>query len=150
MAGYALKASYPTVQVLSPTLVNNVVYCTILTNPTGVIASIPVQKEVFDNGTSGPELTNLADAIEQIMASEPVIAAAGTQSLDASGLLQDFVTFTVQYTPPNTSGTSITADADVPVGYLNFTDGAIGQASLANVEAIITKVYDNLQGISAG
>src|SRR5438093_12794287 len=98
MASYALKGSYPTVQVLSPTLVNNIIYCTIQTSPAGVIASIPVQRDVFNKGQAGPELTNFANAIEQIMNVTPVVAAAGTQSLDASGLLQDFVTFTVEYT----------------------------------------------------
>jgi hypothetical protein len=150
MAGFALKASYPTVQVLSPTLVNDVMYCTIETSPSNVIASIPVQKDVFDASAGGPELTNFADAIEQVMTSANISTAVGTQSLDASGLLQDFVTFTVFYNPPGTTGQTITADADVPVGYLNFTDALIGEASLANVDKIINDTYANLKALAAG
>jgi hypothetical protein len=150
VASYALIASESTVQVLSPTVVNDVVYCTIQTQPSGVIASMPVQKNVFDSGTAGPELTALADAIEQIMALTEVVAATGTQTIDSSGLIADQVAFTVEYVPPGTTSTSITAEALVPIGYLNFTDALIGQTSLANTEAIITAVYNNLQNAAGG
>lgn len=144
MAGYALKGNYPTVQVLSPTLVNNVEYATIQTTPSLVIASMPIQKDVFDAGGGGPELHAFANAIEQIMADDRVISAAGTQSLTTSGLTQDYVTFTVEYVPPGSSGTSITTDADVRVASLNFEDAEIGRTLLASVEAIIDAAYNNL------
>jgi hypothetical protein len=144
VAGYALKGSYPTVQVLSPSLVNDVQYCTIQTDPSGVIASIPVQQDIFDSGATGPELTNFADAIEQIMNDVNVIGAVGSQTLDANGLLADQVAFTVEYVAPGSSGTSVTAEALVPVTMLNFTDAQIGTASLANVQAIIDATYANL------
>lgn len=150
MAGYALKATYPTVQVLSPSLVNNVEYATIQTTPSLVIASMPIQKDVFDAGGGGPELRAFANAIEQIMADDRVVAAAGTQSLTQSGLTQDYVTFTVQYVPPGSSGTSITADADVRVASLNFEDGEIGRTLLASVEAIIDATYNNLVATANG
>jgi hypothetical protein len=144
VAGYGLIASHATVQVLSPTVVNDVVYCTIQTNPSGVIASIPVQQDVFDSGTAGPELTALSDAIEQIMNDANVIAGVGAQTIDANGLLADQVAFTVEYVAPGSSGTSVTAEALVPVTMLNFTDALIGQTSLGNVQAIIDATYQNL------
>lgn len=150
MAGYALKASYPTVQVLSPSLVNNVVYATIQTTPSLVIASMPIQKDVFDAGGGGPELRAFANAIEQIMADDRVVAAAGTQSLTQSGLTQDYVTFTVEYVAPGSSGTSNTADADVRVASLNFEDAEIGRTLLAAVEAIIDETYNNLVAMASG
>lgn len=150
MAGYALKASYPTVQVLSPSLVNNVVYATIQTTPSLVIASMPIQKDVFDAGGGGPELRAFANAIEQIMADNRVVAAAGTQSLTQSGLTQDYVTFTVEYVAPGSSGTSNTADADVRVASLNFEDAEIGRTLLAAVEAIIDETYNNLVAMASG
>ena len=148
--GYELLTSESTVQVLSPSVVNNVVYCTIRTTPSGAIVSIPVQEKSFNDKTSGVELTNLANATEQIMGLDHVIAGSGVQELDNSGLLVDKVAFTVEYVPTGTTGTSVTAEALVPVGYLNFTDGAIGQASLTNVEAIIDDVYANLQAAAGG
>jgi hypothetical protein len=150
VATYSLLASDSTRQVLSPTVVNDVEYCTIQTAPSGVIAGIPVQQDVFNSNEAGPELTNFADAIEQVMALPHVVAGVGVQSIDQNGLLQDQVSFTVQYVPTGSSGTSITADALVPVPMLNFTDAAIGQAALADVEAIISGVYANLQNAAGG
>jgi hypothetical protein len=131
-------------------VVNDVVYCTIQTEPSGVIASMPVQQTVFDAGQAGVELGNFADAIEQIMVNAHVNAATGSQTIDESGLLQDFVTFVVDFEPPGTTGTSVTADADVPVTMLNFTDAEIGRASLDNVNAILNQVYGNLRIASEG
>jgi hypothetical protein len=136
--------------VISANFVNNVVYCTIQTEPSGVIASIPVQQVVFDAGQSGPELTNLANAIEQIMNLPEVIAGTGSQTIDPTGLLADNVVFTVQYVSPTTPPSGVTAEAVVPVDTLNFTDGQIGQVALANVENIITDVYNNLKEAAGG
>src|SRR5690242_15017557 len=127
MAGYSLLTSEDTVQVLSPTVVNDVVYCTIRTTPSGVIAAIPVQRDKFDKGETGVELTNFADAIEQIMALSEVVAGSGKQSIDANGLLADEVAFTVEYVPSANASTSITAEAVVPTPMLNFTDAEIGR-----------------------
>ena len=150
MAGYSLQGSYSTVQVLSPTLVNPVVYCTIKTSPSGVIASIPVEQSVFDAGTSGVELQNFADAIEQVMTNPEVVAAVGEQVIDPSGLLADNVVFTVQYVSANTPASGVTAEAAVPVASLNFTDALIGSVLLQNVDSIISGVYDNLQNAAGG
>jgi hypothetical protein len=150
VAGYSLKGSYETVQVLSPTVINPVVYCTIATLPSGVIAAMPVEKRVFNSGQAGVELGNFADAIEQIMADARVISAVGEQLIDPSGLLADNVVFTVQYVSANTAPSGVTAEAVVPVGYLNFTDAEIGRVSLGNVEAIIDGVYANLQSAADG
>jgi hypothetical protein len=145
VASYSLKGSYSTVQVLSPTLVNDVVYCTIQTIPSGVIASVPVQQREFDTKQTGPQLTNFANAIEQTMSDPRVIAGVGEQTIDPSGLLADNVVFTVQYVSANTAPTGVTAEALVPVSYLDFSDAEIGRASASNVDGIITQVYDSLK-----
>ena len=111
---------------------------------------MPVQADVFKVGGAGPELTAFTNAIEQIMDIEPVIAAVGEQSIDASGLLKDNVAFTVEYTPTSTTPTSVTAEALVPVGMLNFEDALIGRTLLAEVEAIIDGVYNNLKAAAEG
>ena len=88
MASYALLASESTVQVLSPTLTNDVVYCTIHTQPSGVIASMPVPKLAFDANSAKPELTAFANAIEQIMAAPRVKTVAEVPA--SLGLKIDF------------------------------------------------------------
>lgn len=150
MASYSIQGSYSTVQVITPSLVQPIQYTTIQTQPSGVVASIALDQLEFQAGTSAPLLIAFADAIEQIMANPVVIAGIGTQQLDPNGLLADYVTFTVQYTGAGAAGSGVTAEADVPVGMLNFTDGAIGALLLSEVDAIITKAYDALASAAAG
>jgi hypothetical protein len=150
VASYSIQGSYSTVQVLTPSLVNPIEYVTIQTQPSSVIASMPIQRDVFHSGGGGPELTAFSNAIEQIMARSEVIAGIGSQQLDPNGLLADFVTFTVQYVGPNTASSGVTAEADVPVGMLNFEDALIGRTLLAQVIAIITATYNALKAAAAG
>jgi hypothetical protein len=150
MSSYALEGSYSTVQVLSPTLVQNVVYCTISTSPSGVIASMPVLETTFENNAAGAELTNFANAIEQIMQNTAVIAAVGSQTIDPTGLLTDNVVFTLEYSDPTTGPTGATAEAIVPVTLLNFSDAEIGTTLLGDVDDILNGVYGNLRSAAGG
>ena len=148
--GYSLVGSYETVQVLSPTTINDVVYCTIKTHPSGVIASLPINKTLFDAGQSGVELRAFAQAIEQTMNDPRVIAAAGSQSIDDSGLLADNVTFTVQYVDPVHAPNGATALATVPVYALNFSNLSSAGAQEGTVNTTIDGVYANLKAAAGG
>ena len=150
MASYSIQGSYSTVQVITPTLTQPIQYTTIQTQPSGVIASIALDQADFNAGTSTPLLVAFADAIEEIMQRPEVIAGIGTQQIDPNGLLTDYVTFTVQYVSSNTASSGVTAEADVPVGMLNFTDGAIGSLLLQEVDAIIAQAYNGLKTIAGG
>lgn len=147
---YALVGSYDTVQVLSPTLTVDVVYCTIATQPSSAIVSRTVNRSVFDQGQAGVQLTNFADAVEQILSDTRVIAATGDQSIDLSGLLADFVVFTVQYVDPVLAPNGATAEASVGVDQLDFSDVTIGPTLLQGVLAIIDQTYTNLQAAASG
>ena len=151
MASYDLLASIQTVQVLSSTVINDVVYCTIQTNPSGVIASLPVSVAAFNANAAAEQLTSFADNIETLMQQQGVVAATGEQTIDSNGLLTDNVTFTVQYVPPGSSSTSITASAVVPVGLLSEGgDPAIEAVLLPQAETIIRDVYANLKSAAGG
>jgi hypothetical protein len=150
VAGYTLIGNYSTVQSISPTIANPIEYCTIQTHPSSVIASIPVQETTFQTNQANVQLGNFANAIEQVMDLPHVIAGVGEQTIDPNGLLADTVSFTVEYVGTSTVPTSVTAEASVPVGLLDFTDGEIGRTLLAEVEAIIDGVYGNLQSAAGG
>jgi hypothetical protein len=150
MASYSIQGSYRTVQVITPTLTQPIQYTTIQTKPSNVIASIALDQIDFEAGTGATILGIFADAIETIMNHPEVIAGIGTQQLDPNGLLTDYVTFTVQYVSANTAASGVTAEADVPVGMLNFTDGAIGALLLQEVDAIIAKAYNALKAAAGG
>lgn len=145
MASYTLLASESTIQVLAPTVTNEVLYCTIMTHPSSAVVSMPIPVEATGVASGNPELRAYANAVEQIMARPEVIAAVGSQELDQSGLTSDYVIFTVQYVQPGTTGTSVTADAKVHSASLNFEDGQIGVTLLDSVLAIIADVYDGLK-----
>lgn len=150
MASYTLISSYSTVQVLSPTVVNDVVYCTLQTIPHGVIASVPVDQTEFDVNGTGPILESTAEAIETVMTDSRVVSGSPNQTVDDSGLLQDNIVFVVQYVPTGSSGTNITANAVVPIALLNFSEEPRDQLHSAQVQSIIDGVYANLQNAAGG
>lgn len=150
MASYSLIGSYATVQVISSTLVLRIQYCTIQTEPSKVIASIAIAEADFKGGTANVLLGDFADAIETIMNHPEVIAGVGSQTIDENGLLEDNVVFTVQYVGPTTPASGVTTEAVVPVGLLNFTDGAIGALLLQQVDAIIAAAYNALKAAAGG
>ncbi len=147
---YSLVGSYSTVQVLSPTTINEVEYATIQAQPSGVIASVPVSRLVFDKGEAGPELANFAQAIGTVMSDPRVIAGVGSQSIDDTGLLADYVVFTVQYIDPVRAPNGATALASVPVGVLLTTNATganvFGQGPLGIIDA----VFSNLKAAAGG
>jgi hypothetical protein len=151
VAAFAIVGSYPTVQVISPTLVLDIQYTTIQTSPSGVIASLPLAKADFDAGTAGPLLTDYANNIELLMRQPHVIAGRGEQALDANGYLEDNVVFTVQYVPASSSASSVTADAVVPTGLLTEGgDPAFERILIQEAEAIIAAAYSSLVSLAGG
>lgn len=151
MASYGLIASETTVQVISPKLVLNVEYATIQTQPSGVIASLAVPKAEFDSGGAKIVLQDYATNIETLMALPHVIAGIGAQTLDANGLIQDNVIFTVEYRPAAANVTSVTAEAVVPTGLLSEGgDPAIENLLIHEAEAIITAAYNSLVAMAGG
>lgn len=149
-SAYTLLASEQTVQVLSPTVVNDVLYCTISTWRSNVIASYPIPQGDFESENAEPVLTTFAQAIEEVMALPNVVAGVGSQVLDASGLLSDNVVFTVQYVQPGTTGTNVTAEAVVPVSLLTQSLSGPSQPNIAAAKAIIDATYADLQKIAGG
>lgn len=137
-------------QVLSPTTVNDVVYCTIATHPSNVVASMPIDQQFFAADTTSNQLLKFAEAIEAIMGSGHVIGGIGAQSIDVNGLLQDQVVFTVQYVPPDAGSTSITAEAVVPVDYLRDPRVTTSGGGLLLAQQIVDKVYASLQNAAGG
>lgn len=149
-ATYELLASESTVQVQSPTVVVPVVYCTIRTVPSGVVCARPVDEQEFFAETVATRLDLFAQAVEEIMALDYVIAGTGSQTLDPSGLLVDNVVFTVQYVPPGTTGTEITADATVPATMLNDPRATTSGGGITAAKAIVQDAYMALQSAAGG
>jgi len=146
-ANYTVIASESSIQVLSPTLTQPIVQTTLVTHPSNVIASLALDQLDFEAGTAGAILEPFAANIETIMGLNIVIAGQGSQSLDANGLIQDTVDFTVQYVNPAVPGSSLTAVVSVPAGMLTATETFGGVGGIAAAEQLINDAYSRLESL---
>lgn len=133
---------------MSQTVAADVLYCTIQTPATGVVASLPIPQGEFESVNASSELSFFARGIEEVMALPNVIAGRGTQLLDANGLLQDVLVFTVEYVPSTPGATSITAEATVPNAAVMGSSTTPGQPGITAAKAEVDKVYAALQALA--
>ena len=140
---YQLVASQSSIQVLSADAIQDVVIATIQTNPSKVIASAYVPKLMWDAGNAPGLLNDYASNIETIMDVSYVLAASPGQTLDASGLLQAELTFTIGYTPPGSNFPPATVDVPIAADRLYATGGPI-TAVVPGVLADLNDAYNNL------
>ena len=147
---YDLLTSSSSIQVLSPTLTQPIVDVTMQTKPHGVIMDYWVDQDAWDAGTAPAILEAVAGGVEHIMHSEPVIAAIGSQQLDANGLLAQYVTFTVAYQVPGSNAGPATVEVDVPVGDFGQDTIAGENFGLADASTLIQDAYSKLKALAAG
>lgn len=147
---YNLLGTESSIQALSPTLTLPTVNSILQTIPHGVIFDYWLAKADFDAGTAPALLEAVCGGVEHIMTSQPVIAGVGNQRLDSNGLLAQFITFTVAYTPPG--GTANAATVDVEVSVNDFGQDTIGGQNfgLNDAIAIIQAAYTKLEALAAG
>ena len=149
MAGaYDLLSSNSTVQVLSPTLSQPAVDIWIATKPSHAVVNLVLDKGTFDSNEGNVVLALFAGEVEAVLAQGKAIGAVGTSDLDASGLREVFVTFTVGYAVPGSNLPPATVDVDVPVGLLAGAQGAEGGGALAEAEAMIDGAYAKLVALA--
>jgi len=141
---YQLVTSQSTVQVLSPTVVQDAVVATIQTEPHGVIADYWLTQDEWDEGAAPDLLTAYAANIEQIMDDPHVLSAASGRSLDASGLVQSELTVTVGYSTPGSSFPPATVDVTIPANLLKPNAGTGSGSGVAQAVAMIDAAYAQL------
>lgn len=149
MAGaYDLLSSNSTVQVLSPTLSAPAIDIWISTKPSRAVVNLVLDKGTFNSNEGEVVLALFSGSVEEILAGGKAISAVGTSDLDASGLREVYVTFTVGYTPPGSNLPPATVDVDVPVGLLAGAQGSAGAGALAAAEAMIDSAYNKLAALA--
>src|SRR5215469_8701240 len=146
-ANYTLLTTASTVQVLSPTLTQPVVDCTLQTKPSGVVFDYWMDQDTFnaENPNAAPILEAVCAGVEHIMASQPVIAGVGSQQLDPNGLLAQYITFVVAYQVPGSPVGPATLDVDVPVGDFGQDSIAGQNFGLEDAEKRIQQAYASLE-----
>lgn len=92
---FTVIAQNRTVLVRSPTLVVDVVEVHAVTRPHGVTFVRAVPVATWQRGGVGAALEPIAEHIEHIMESRPVVSAGAVQSVNRNGLVQNAVEFVV-------------------------------------------------------
>jgi len=147
---YNLLSSNSTVQVLSPTLSQPAVDVWISTGAYRQVVNLVLDRGTFNSNEGHVVLALFAGSVDQLLAEGKAIGAVGTSDLDASGLREVFVTFTVGYQVPGSNLPPATVDVDVPVGLLAGAQGSAGAGAFAEAQAMIDAAYAKLEALAAG
>ena len=115
---YSLLATESAVHVLSTTDVVDAVRATVQTPSHGIVAASIVPAVNWGTVVGTNQLNQVAFDVDYIIDHTAAIAGIGSQSIDANGLLQQVVTFTVAYTPPGSTLPPLTGTVDVPMPLL--------------------------------
>lgn len=115
---YKLLATEDTVHTLSTQDTIDAVRATLQSPVHDVIAASIVPKTIFGSAAGSQQLNQVAFDVDYIIDHTAAIAATGNQSIDANGLLNQVVTFTVAYTPPGSTLPPLTTTVDVPMPLL--------------------------------
>ena len=134
----------PSVQSL-PNLTAYVQVCTFYSLPSGSILVRTIPQADFEKGGGKALMDSLSDAVESILEEDFVKDATGVNTIDASGLIQDNVDFTVEYVPTYPTPGEITGLVRIPVNVLtadsafgNFLEGG-SAAERLNAEYVLLK-----------
>lgn len=141
---YQLVTSQSSTQVLSPTVVQEMVVATIQTLPHRVIADYWLTREQWDGGDAARVLTAFAANIERIMDDPHVLRASSGRSLDPSGLVASELTVTVGYSTPGSGFPPATVDVVIPASDLRPAESRPGGSGVDAALAIIDTAYQQL------
>ena len=147
---YTLLNSVDSVQVYGPDLVSETLVCTILSGPSGstLLRTVPSTEFQADQGQG--ILASLSDTVEQILQAGVATAAVGNQRVDPSGLLADYVDFTVTYVPQSPVPGSIEAVVSIPVNTLTADTSFGSFLSGGSAADQIQATYDRLKAMATG
>jgi hypothetical protein len=152
-AAFTTLSAYKTVQVLSPTVVQDVEYVTAQSIPNGLGFAYAVDYESWQSGEGMGGLILLAQALEAIFEQGQISGSEPLQDIDANGLLSDFVSITVSYDQSAVGLPALTEVVDVPISAFIAQNPGIGGVVIPGVELpndYVTAAYARLQTLAAG
>ena len=147
---YDLLATATRIQVLSPTLTMPIVDATLQSKPTGMIFNFWVAKAAWDAGTAPALLEGVAQNAEHLIEATPAISGFGFEQLENSGLLKQYITYTVAATAPGGTPNALTVEVDIPISDLDQDTIGGTNYGLDDAEAKIQAAYDQLVAAAAG
>ena len=144
MAGYVTLPTHRTVQVISATTVLDVMELPFITSPSGVTAQVYAPYVSWLATGADAFIAPVATAIEDLISGGLATGGTFTQDVDpTSGLLIDYVTFTVSYTTTDGRGT-FTTTVDVPITALGADTGFGAVVAALDPAQLLRNAYDQL------
>ena len=144
MAAYTTLPTHRTVQVINATTVLDVMEIPFITSPSGVTAQVYAPYVSWLAEGADTFIAPVATAIENLISGGLATGGTFTQDVDpTSGLLIDYVTFTVAYTPTDGRGT-FTTTVDVPVTALGADTGFGAIVSTLDPAQLVDNAYQQL------
>lgn len=107
-------------QVLSPQQVIDVEEVGFITSPSGIYAQREVPYTAWSQEGADAWIAPLATAIEDLISGGLASSASFVQDVDDSGLLTDYIEFTVTYTPNTGLGLPMSTFVRIPVNALTL------------------------------
>jgi len=142
-ANYTNVTARRTVQVLGPTEVIDVEEVGFYTIPTNIYAQVEVPYQAWLSEGPAAWVEPLATAIEGMISGGLATGGTFVQDVDASGLLTDYIEFTVTYTPTTGLGLPFTTAVDVPVAALTLDTG-LGAYTGTSAADLVSAAYNQL------
>lgn len=143
-SNFTVVSQRSTVQVLAANQVIKVEEVGFATKPSGVYAQVYVPWAEWEADHGTPYISALATGIEDLIAGGLADGGAFVQDIDPStGLLTDYIDFTVSYSP---SGVALpmTTTVRVPVTLLGVDTGFGGFLSGGSATDMLRAAYDAL------
>lgn len=143
--------SRPTVQVFSPTLAEEAQIVTFRSFPSSSVLIRTIAQSDANAADGGQSLLDsLSNSVESILQEGLAVAAAGTQGIDASGLIFDAVTFTVEYVPSPSVPGRILGDVQIPVDTLTLDTQFTSGTGITSAPELILAEYNRLKALAGG
>jgi hypothetical protein len=139
-SNYVTQTQQQTVQVLGPTQAVDVMTVGALTVPHGVYFERVVPLTVWGTSAADPYIGELATAIEQRLSSGLAVSAVFRTDVDTSGLLTDYVDFTVEVAPAANQSGPMQAVVSVPVNLLTADQAFVGDLVTPMFEDAVAKL----------
>jgi hypothetical protein len=142
-ASYRIVSELRTVQVLSQTQVSDVQQVGFIAYPSGTYCQTEIPWDAWVLEGPAAWVQPLAQAIEDLIAGSGATAATFVQDVDASGLIADFLDFTVSFTPTGGTGIPLTTVVRIPVTWFGI-DTSLATAAGMNPAVAIHDAYERL------
>jgi hypothetical protein len=145
--------SYRSVQVNTPTQVQDVEVVTVATVPSGIQFTYAIPLTVWKADSGVPTLNLMSEYLEGFAPEHHVVGGTPSQDFDANNLLTDYVDLIVEYDRSATGLSPLQGIASVPIAaVVVYSAGAAAQGfggGIPDPQGIVDDEYNRLAALAA-